>query len=483
MALFAGWDFQTFFFLLFFFVLNICSQRLDPEVPEYYFGFIMGAFNLAQMVASPVFGIWVDKRPMREVIVFCMVIGAIGNSLYAFAPNIYVVFLGRLVSGVGGNIYNTGMTYVVRVSEPEERSALYAKVNLIYYMGMLCGPALNYPLSLLGRYEFGLFTITSLNAPGVLMVFMLGVAVVFVYFAFEEPMRFDDVEHEKVSDEQKAADAKCCGLGKYKPLFSSFTLTSVILMQFVVQFNQISLETIVTPVTKAWYGFGQLENSVIYAIITGIFFFWFFAIIFISKHVQDRTLICIGVFWFGLAFIFAVAWMYTKPSPNTYVMPLYIFGIVCATVVSGIPFFLSSMGSLFSKLVGDKKIQGMGQSMLSAANSLANILGPVISGIILPRVNVEFATLLGTWVLIVALLLLRWRALYTDPHGNMRQIDEGKDLLVPSPRHNDVLSDREVEESVWQRPRTVSNSFKDYVEQGLLPVKQPRKHPKSHERV
>ncbi len=448
-------------------------------MPEYYFGLIMGAFNFAQMITSPVFGYWLDRRPMKEVVVFCMVIGAVGNTCYALAPNIYVVLIGRLVSGAGGNIYNTGMTYVVRVSEPAERSALYAKINLIYYMGMLFGPALNYPLSLLGRYQFGLFTVDALSAPGILMVFMLSIAVVFVHFAFEEPHHHEEEVEAENSEEAEAiaaADAKCCGLAKYKPLFNSFTLVAVIMLQFVVQFNQISLETIVTPVTKMWFGYGQLENSLIYAIITAIFFFWFFAIIFISKKVQDRTLIVFGAVWFGASFCFSVGWMYSHPSPDTYAMPLYAFAISVAMVVSGIPFFLSSISSLFSKLIGNKKIQGMGQSMLGAANSLANILGPVISGIILPRVDVMFAVLLGTWVLILVLLFARWSALYTDPAGRMRQVDEnvspkGSASSSPLADPSSPRSDREAEEALLRKPRAMSNSFKDYVEQGLVPAK------------
>ncbi len=70
-------------------------------MPEYYFGIIMGGFNLASMAASPFFGYWMDKRPMKEIMVFCMFVGVIGNLVYAFAPNVYVVLLGRLISGIG----------------------------------------------------------------------------------------------------------------------------------------------------------------------------------------------------------------------------------------------------------------------------------------------------------------------------------------------------------------------------------------------
>lgn len=76
-------------------------KTLDPHVPEYFFGLIMGGFNLASMLASPFFGYWMDRRPMKEIIVFCMFVGVIGNATYALAPNIYVVMLGRLISGVG----------------------------------------------------------------------------------------------------------------------------------------------------------------------------------------------------------------------------------------------------------------------------------------------------------------------------------------------------------------------------------------------
>lgn len=142
--------------------------------------------------------------------------------------------------------------------------------------------------------------------------------------------------------------------------------------------------------------------------------------------------------------------------------------------------------------------------MLSAANSLANILGPVISGIVLPRVDVEFAMLLGTWVVIVVLLVFRWNALYTDKFGQMVSIlvawlvflsflimmfeetgrragrqdaiahraalRQGSKAREENTRKRQRLNffEQEAEDAILKRPRALSNSFKDYVEQGLV---------------
>ena len=57
-------------------------KQLDPEVPELFFGVCLGAFNASQMLFSPLFGYWLDRRPMKEVVVFCLAVGIIGNSVY-----------------------------------------------------------------------------------------------------------------------------------------------------------------------------------------------------------------------------------------------------------------------------------------------------------------------------------------------------------------------------------------------------------------
>lgn len=105
-------------------------RHLDPGAPTWLFGVLVGAFSAAQIVTAPLFGAWNDSptRCMREVTVACLFLGILGNTLYLLAPNVWVLLLARLVSGVGGNINSTGQTYVIRVSSPEERTKLTGQI-------------------------------------------------------------------------------------------------------------------------------------------------------------------------------------------------------------------------------------------------------------------------------------------------------------------------------------------------------------------
>lgn len=104
--------------------------------------------------------------------------------------------MARVISGIGGNVFATGTTYLIRVSDESDRSSLTSKVLIFCYMGLLCGPALNYPLSLLGQYRFGVFSIGPLNSPGFLMVFLLSCAIALVHLWFEEPVTHAEEEED-----------------------------------------------------------------------------------------------------------------------------------------------------------------------------------------------------------------------------------------------------------------------------------------------
>jgi len=182
------------------------------------------------------------------------------------------------------------------------------------------------------------------------MIIMLIIGGIFILFAFEEPP-LDQNQGKEIKFE----------FSRYKELIKSATVT-IFFVQFVVFFNQTTLETIVTPMSQKYYNWTQLPNSIFYASVTACFILWFAIISKISSHVQDRSLILFGHILEGIAFTFYVV----KSWIDLTQFPLWQFILGSTFLVSGLPFLFVSTSSLISKHVSDEGIQGMGQGILSA---------------------------------------------------------------------------------------------------------------------
>ncbi len=80
-------------------------------------------------------------------------IGVAGNTLYSLAPNVWVVLVSRCVCGMGSTVGLSAQMFVIRTTSETERSAAFTQLSGLMVLGMLAGPALQLPLSLLPRME------------------------------------------------------------------------------------------------------------------------------------------------------------------------------------------------------------------------------------------------------------------------------------------------------------------------------------------
>ena len=70
----------------------------------------MAAYSFGQLIASPFFGFWADKRPTREPLIFALLINVIFNVLYcycgAFESGVasWVMLASRAMVGFGAGI-------------------------------------------------------------------------------------------------------------------------------------------------------------------------------------------------------------------------------------------------------------------------------------------------------------------------------------------------------------------------------------------
>ncbi|WP_194745018.1 TCR/Tet family MFS transporter [Thermaurantiacus tibetensis] len=116
-------------------------------------GWLVMSFALAQFLASPILGGLSDRFGRRPVLLVSSAGHAVAFLIAAFAPNLLVLLLGRIISGATGASYSTAYAYIADVTPPERRAQNFGLVGVAFGLGFMAGPALG---GLLGAQDYRL---------------------------------------------------------------------------------------------------------------------------------------------------------------------------------------------------------------------------------------------------------------------------------------------------------------------------------------
>jgi DHA1 family tetracycline resistance protein-like MFS transporter len=118
---------------------------------SYAFGFLTSLYAAMQFLFSPVVGGLSDRFGRRPVILFSLLGAAASYLLSGFAPALWWLFVGRVISGATGASFSAAGAYIADITPPAKRAASFGLVGAVFGLGFILGPALG---GLLG--DFGL---------------------------------------------------------------------------------------------------------------------------------------------------------------------------------------------------------------------------------------------------------------------------------------------------------------------------------------
>ena len=102
-----------------------------------------------------------------------------------------------------------------------------------------------------------------------------------------------------------------------------------------------------------------------------------------------------------------LAWSSYSGHPYTLYLSIWQWALSCTIFVSSIPFYESVLGSLFSKLLHDRSLEGRGQSVMGAAKNIGAVLGPFTSTAIFPTSVAYILLLMGLmWFVVYCFLVI-----------------------------------------------------------------------------
>jgi len=152
-------------------VFSLVGQQLDGYTPALV-GLAIGAYGLTQAIFQIPFGWLSDRFGRKPIILFGLVLFAIGSLVAAMSDHIYGVVAGRLLQGCGA-IASAIMALAADLSRDEQRTKIMASIGMsigaAFAMAMIIGPGLTNWIGLKGIF----LVIAGLAVIAMLVIYFL----------------------------------------------------------------------------------------------------------------------------------------------------------------------------------------------------------------------------------------------------------------------------------------------------------------------
>ncbi|XP_072522983.1 major facilitator superfamily domain-containing protein 8 [Salminus brasiliensis] len=425
-------------------------QKIDNTADASFLGWVVAAYSLGQMVASPIFGLWSNHRPRQEPLVCSIFINVSANIYYSYvyllpSNNRYHMLLARAFVGLGAGNVAVVRSYVAGATSLTERTSAMANMSACQALGFILGPALQAALSFIGEkgyfVEFIKLKLNMYTAPALLAACFGVINILLVIIVLREH-RVDDHGRQitainYVSEEEVAVVPEV-----EENIDLIAVLTSNVLF-FVILFIFAVFETISTPLSMDMFAWTRkdavLYNGIILAAIGFESIIVFLVVKVISVRVGDRPVLMGGLAIVFIGFFILLPWGNQYPkiqwadlqnnsipaialAANGTVEPtgcppeqiwcqytpaIQLAQYITSDILIGVGYPACNVMSytLYSKILGPKP-QGVYMGWLTASGSGARTLGPVFVSQVYTILGPRWAFSLICGIVLAAIILL-----------------------------------------------------------------------------
>jgi DHA1 family tetracycline resistance protein-like MFS transporter len=127
--------------------------HLSPDKAAPWIGALIASYAAMQFFAAPILGALSDRFGRRPFILASVFGVECDYVLLALAPNLWLLFVGRLIAGATSANVAAVTAYISDVSDVDDRSRRFGLIGATFGVGFVVGPALG---GLLGAYSLRL---------------------------------------------------------------------------------------------------------------------------------------------------------------------------------------------------------------------------------------------------------------------------------------------------------------------------------------
>ena len=168
---------------------------------------LVSAFTVAQLLSAPAWGRFSDRFGRRPALLVALGSSAAAYVIFAFADNLWVLFLSRIVQGAGGGTVGVIQAYVADLTAPEHRARSLGWLSAATNLGVALGPVLGSLALTVGERSLvvgGASLHLGQAAPGVFAALLCLVNMLFAWRFLVESREMTGV-HERKPGTSRAA--------------------------------------------------------------------------------------------------------------------------------------------------------------------------------------------------------------------------------------------------------------------------------------
>ncbi|HXF94818.1 MAG TPA: MFS transporter [Gemmatimonadales bacterium] len=108
--------------------------------PDWMVGPLIASFAVAQLVSSPVWGRFSDHYGRRPALLVGLIASAVAYLVFGFADSLWLLFVSRIIQGLGGGTTGVAQAYVADTMAPAERAKALGWLSAATSAGVIIGP-------------------------------------------------------------------------------------------------------------------------------------------------------------------------------------------------------------------------------------------------------------------------------------------------------------------------------------------------------
>ncbi len=345
-------------------LLPLYADRFGASGTE--IGLLVTVYSMAQFFLAPVWGRLSDRFGRRPILLTGLLGSAASYLVFAYARSLPVLFLSRIMAGIGGATVPVAQAYISDITPPERRAANLGLIGAAFGLGFIFGPALG-----------GMLAPVAMAAPGLAAAALcFGNFVVAAFLLPESLSPEERRERKEGTTPVRIADLAAA--------LRDPRLRRLLSLSFLFTIAFAAMQPTFPLLGAIRFGLDERHMGYLFAFLGAV-----------SATMQgglvrqlvpllgEVRLIRIS----GIPFIAGLLIIAGAPS-----IPLLMAGL--GLLALGFGGTLPSVVSLLSRLAPPELqggVLGIGQSV----GSLARIIGPLLAGIVYDAWGIQWPYLLG----------------------------------------------------------------------------------------